>query len=354
MNILNSFLMLGVTIIGLFIVNNAYSETQVSKEKLDNIISNQSVTKEKDCFRGTFENYHSFKEMLLEKRRKKNLPESEIEKAAQRIDLTYGGENKFNEYKQSLTCRTFIYDVDGVAVQGFVIKPNKAKNEKLPVVVYNRGGNGFFGYQLFGYLYLNHFPIAEQGFVFIGSQYRLKSKINQHNDDEFGGADVEDVSSLLDIIPNIIGADQHRIGMFGVSRGSMQTFLTLKGRNGDKVKAVVSWAGNSDLARGLEIRPEMEKVYFKRIPKYAENKQLELNKRSVLKWVDKLPKAPVLLLHGDADRRVNVEHSVKLASEFERLGYPHKLIIYPGDNHGLRKNSVKAKEEVVSWFKRYL
>ena len=73
----------------------------------------------------------------------------------------------------------------------------------------------------------NLFPIANQGFVIIGSQYRGTGSKNNLLD-EFGGKDVNDVTALLDYIPSIKDADPERIGMYGASRGGMQTHLVLK------------------------------------------------------------------------------------------------------------------------------
>ena len=199
----------------------------------------------------------------------------------------------------------------------------------------------------------NLFPIAEQGFVIIGSQYRGTFSKNKAVDDEFGGKDVDDVMALIKLIPSIAGADENRVGMLGASRGGMQTYLTLK--QTDKVKAVAVIAGVSDLVIGVEERPVMAKVHQKRIPNYAQNKQAELEKRSVLYWLDKIPQdVPILLLHGMSDERVSVEQSITLAEALEKADIPHNLVLYPGDNHGLVQNKAKATQEIVAWFNAYL
>ena len=74
------------------------------------------------------------------------------------------------------------------------------------------------------------FPVAEKGFAIIGSQYRgtFDKKVLLGKYDEFGGVEVADVVKLMDFIPHIADIDVNRIGMYGYSRGRMQTFLTLK------------------------------------------------------------------------------------------------------------------------------
>ena len=63
---------------------------------------------------------------------------------------------------------------------------------------------------------------------------------------------------------------------------------------------------------------------------------------------------PILLLHGSDDDRVAAFHSVKMAEKLEALNWPHKLVIYPGDDHSLSQNRADALEHVVKWFKQYL
>ena len=316
-----------------------------------NLINDARILEQKNCFSWIFTDYDSWRYGMERKYKKKIKSDEKLKQALIRFDSTFGRE-KFDLYKSQLSCSTFKYIVDGKIVKGYIIKPKLAKN-KLPVLIYNRGGNGNFGGVVFGSMMRNLFPIASEGFIIIGSQYRgtFAKKSTVH--DEFGGEDVKDVIALLDYIPSIDGADPKRIGMYGASRGGMQTHLALKQM--ENVKAIATIAGNSDLLKGLTYRPEMEKVFKHRIPFYEKNKVKELEKRSVLNWVaDLSPNVPILLLHGTNDKRVSVNHSIDLATALSRNNIPHKLVLYPDDNHGLRKNRNKANKELISWFRKYL
>ncbi|MFY8282561.1 alpha/beta hydrolase family protein [Pseudoalteromonas sp. SSMSWG5] len=100
----------------------------------------------------------------------------------------------------------------------------------------------------------------------------------------------------------------------------------------------------------------MEKlVYVRRIPNYKENKQAELEARSVMNWVDKLsPKVPILLIHGSDDKRVSVENSIQFAKALDKHQIPHKLVVYDGDNHFLMDHKEQLETELVNWFNTYL
>lgn len=316
-----------------------------------NLIDDDGITHQKNCFSRIFADYDSWRKFMELKYKNQAKSEEQFKQRLTWFDTTFG-EDKFNLYKDNLSCRTFNYRVDGNLVKGFVIKP-KSASKKLPVLIYNRGGNGNYGGVVFGSMMDKLFPIANEGFVIIGSQYRGTFTRDSPIQDEFGGKDVNDVAALLKFIPKIAGGDPDKVGMYGASRGGMQTFLTLK--KAKNIKAVAIIAGNSDLLKGLTYRPEMERVFRHRIPNYDENKVAELNKRSVLQWVNQLPaNVPILLLHGTNDKRVSVNHSIDLAAALSVNNIPHKLVLYPNDNHGLRHNREKSNRELVTWFQRYL
>jgi len=315
-----------------------------------NLINDKRITNQKNCFSSQFTTYDSWRSFIEGKRKKRIKSPEKLFKAMSSFDTMFG-EERFNRYLDNLSCSTFKYQVGDKEVHGYIIKP-KFMDKKLPVLIYNRGGNGEYGAVVFGSMMRNLFPIANQGFIIIGSQYRGTITGN-HMLDEFGGEDVNDVTALFDYIPSIEGADPKRVGMYGASRGGMQTFLALKKLN--QIKAVASIAGVSDLLKRLENRPAMEEVYRHQIPGYNENKIEELAKRSVLTWVDELsPNVPILLLHGTNDKRVGVNNSIELADALSKNNIPHKLVVYQGDNHGLSKNKEKVNDELVSWFRTYL
>lgn len=164
-----------------------------------NLIHHEQVKNQQNCFRWAFADYDSWRAMMKRGYEKRAKSTDMVSQRLARFDATFGKE-KFEHFKNSIDCRTFEYEVDSHNVKGYVIKP-KTADKKLPVLIYNRGGNGNFGGVVFGAMMHHLFPIAEEGFVIIGSQYRgTQTKLD--NLDEFGGADVKDVTMLLDFIPD--------------------------------------------------------------------------------------------------------------------------------------------------------
>ena len=299
----------------------------------------------KSCFNGPFETHDKWVSSLESKKKKFN---------KERFEKVFT-KQRFNTVKAKLVCKNFRYDVDGYTVEGYYLKPRNLPHKKLPVVIYNRGGNARLGYVVFAKKLQLISDIAMEGYIVIGSQYRGASSrfISNNGQDEFGGNDINDVLKLIDIAKEIPEADTSNIGMVGWSRGVMQSYIASKSI--PSLKTLIAIAGNSDTEKALAWRPKMEKVYKNRVPNFEKNRATELASRSVSKWLDKIPSTmSILLLHGDKDKRVNVEQSKCLAAQLEARKHPHKLIIYPNGNHGLVRYRKEVTQEITSWLKSNL
>lgn len=240
----------------------------------------------------------------------------------------------------------FTYMSGGIKVMGCLAMP-KAKG-LYPSIIYNRGGNRDFGKLEEGLDMLQLADLAGQGFVVIASQYRG----GQYSlgEDEFGGKDVQDVLNLIPVLSQINGADVSRLGMFGVSRGGMMTYLALS--KSTRFKTAVLIGAPTDLLAMKVNRPEMGELFDELITEDPLKQQAELKKRSVIYWVDKLPsQTPLLILHGALDWRVSPTDATRLSTELLKRGLPHRLIIYEGDDHPLSRHSIEVRNEIQHWFK---
>lgn len=252
------------------------------------------------------------------------------------------------QYLDDIEVYNITYMSDGLKIRGMMAKPKKLG--KYPCIIHNRGGNRNFGVVTYFKAATRLGKLAKEGYVVIASQYRGNGK--SEGKEEFGGDDVNDITILTKVLREVKGADTEKIGMYGWSRGGMMTYLALtKTKN---IKAAVVGAGNSNLT--IIDRPQMEsKVFAELIPNYAVNKDKELKKRSAVFWADKFPKnTPILLLHGNSDRRVKSIHSLNLALEFEKYRIPYRLKIFEGGDHGIKEFKKEVDAEIINWFDRYL
>ncbi|WP_192963669.1 alpha/beta hydrolase family protein [Phycobacter azelaicus] len=116
-------------------------------------------------------------------------------------------------------------------------------------IIYNRGGYGTFGMLAPNLDFLQLVDLAAEGCV-VASQYRGTAGAPGH--DGFGGEDVGDVLSLIDVLDRLESVDCGPYWGDGHSRGGLMTYLTVTRTN--RIHAAVVMAGPTDLRAGLEAR----------------------------------------------------------------------------------------------------
>lgn len=304
------------------------------------------VLNSESCFVGPYDAFDSWLDHLRESASKR-----QVAIVKKRI-----GKERYDHAKSALDCQRFQYLVGDITVEGFSVRPVSSHDSKLPVIIYNRGGNAAHARIEIHTLFQRLFPLAEQGFFVIATQYRgsgLRGEGIDAGKDEFGGADVNDVMALFDLIDDSPFADKGRIGMLGWSRGAIMSFLAAT--RTDRLSALVVGGAPSDIERELEARPEMESVFEARIPNYVNDRKAALESRSVLRWADRLPKSlPILILHGSSDKNVTLDSALNLAGELKILSIPFRLVVYENGNHSLLSHREAVNVEIANWFNNKL
>ena len=98
-----------------------------------------------------------------------------------------------------------------------------------------------------------------------------------------------------------------------------------------------------------------EHVYPKVLAGFSKDKNRALEKISALYWADTLPAStPILLIHGDQDKRVLVSDSVKMADKLASLDRSHRLRILKGATHSMLEQFGEVRREIDQWFDQYL
>ena len=64
---------------------------------------------------------------------------------------------------------------------------------------------------------------------------------------------------------------------------------------------------------------------------------------------------PTLVIHGQQDFRVPLNHGIELYHTLKKRGVPSKLIYYPNENHWVLKpqNSIFWYQQVIEWIEKY-
>ncbi|MBA3679503.1 prolyl oligopeptidase family serine peptidase [Candidatus Saccharibacteria bacterium] len=241
---------------------------------------------------------------------------------------------------------SFKYSSGQHKVSGFLVAP-KNITSKTPVVVFNRGGTKDLGLIKRGQLFFKPALLASWGYIIIGSQYTGNS--SSEGKDERGGEDLDSVLELERLIKGLKDADTKRIGMYGQSRGGMMTYMALA-RVGWIKTAIVEGAPIS-LFESQNNRPELKEVFIEAFG----GLEAELQKRSVVYWPEKLPKATsLLIIHGEKDEQVSSSSLKEFAQKLTDHQIKHKLKIYKDDDHSLLRNKAEISQLEKDWLKDYL
>lgn len=265
-------------------------------------------------------------------------------------------EDDFSRYASGLDCRAISYRSDAHTVMGFIVMPKAHPDRrKLPVIVFNRGGNGVFGALTLADLLEHVFPLAEQGYVVMASQYRgvPGPAAGERSPDQFGGDDVRDVTRLLDLVQQLPEADKNNVFMLGQSRGAIMTFRALLD-SPLPVRAVAIHSGAFDMHDLLAFRPEFERLFTALVPDFATRRQEALDHRSVTRWPERLPaETAVLIVHGDEDERAPLGSARKFAEQLRKLGRTHEFVVLEGESHSLAGAREDVRTRTLAWFRRF-
>ena len=133
--------------------------------------------------------------------------------------------------------------------------------------------------------------------------------------EQFGGADVGDVVTLVSLASALPYADPKNIFFYGVSRGGMMTFLALA--RGVAVNAAAVVGGIYDMQGLMEPTkqrmPGVADRVMKLIPDYSTRGAAALAERSVMQWPEKIT-VPPLMIHGADDEEVPVSQALAFAA----------------------------------------
>jgi dipeptidyl aminopeptidase/acylaminoacyl peptidase len=239
----------------------------------------------------------------------------------------------------------------GIALEGIATFPaGYVEGKKYPFLVLPHGGP-----EANDELSLDPFSrtIAGLGYIVLQPEYRgstgygadFLAAIYQH----FGDSAYEDVDSATDFAIAQGWADPNRLAIFGWSAGGFMTSWTVTQTG--RYKAAIEGAGITDWGPFLWTSDIQQIDYDAR---WTDEDPDAFRKFSAVAFADKVT-TPLLILHGEADRRVPTFQGIEFFQLLAARGKTVRMVTYPGSPHfpTLWEQRLNVFQEIADWLTKY-
>ncbi|XVH32042.1 S9 family peptidase [Haloferacaceae archaeon DSL9] len=248
------------------------------------------------------------------------------------------------------------YESVGEEIHAVVLPPAAdAPPQSVPLLVKPHGGPT--SHDTFGFDYRAQY-FATLGYAVIMPNYRGSDgygrAFRMANDGDWGGGDLRDVIAAVDAAANAYDAiDGSRVGIFGGSGGGLMTVNALG--HSDRFRAGAAFYGVYDYESFVDDTDDIGWMLLKRELGSFVDDPFAYRDASPIRSVDDI-EDPLLVIHGEADRRVPISQSEQLVDELERAGKRHEFRRYADEPHGFgdRENVVDAYTRTADLFAKYL
>lgn len=243
---------------------------------------------------------------------------------------------------------------DGTAVEGFILRPPAFSPElRYPAILRIHGGpvdqfsaSWFFEAQLY----------AAHGYVVVLVNPRGSSGYGQDFSKaifaDWGRLDVADVLAGVDHAISLGFVDPERLGVGGWSYGGMMTNYVISQTT--RFKGAVSGAGGG-LWTAHWGHDHYQLEYVQELGLPWRNREVWERLSSPFYDVEKIT-TPVLFMGGALDWNVPILGSEHMYQSLKALGRTTRLVVYPGEHHGLKTPSYQKDryERTLAWFDRHV
>jgi dipeptidyl aminopeptidase/acylaminoacyl peptidase len=224
---------------------------------------------------------------------------------------------------------------DGVILPGYLTLPLGSDGKKLPMIVYPHGGPA--ARDTWGFNDMVQF-FASRGYAVLQVNFRGSIGYGydwfQQGHQNWGTVMVDDITAATRwaIAEGI--ADPANTTIVGWSYGGYAALMSAV-REPTLYRCAVSIAGVADL-RALAREDSRFYGGSKMIQYVLGDDVSELKAGSPLRAADKI-QVPVLLVHGDNDIQVSVEHSKRMARALKSEDKKYELVVIEDGNHSLSR-----------------
>jgi dipeptidyl aminopeptidase/acylaminoacyl peptidase len=250
--------------------------------------------------------------------------------------------------------------VDGLEIEGLLTYPRAyEKGKRYPLLVCVHGGPAnawrqfFTGMQSF---YGQVATFSARGYAILRCNVRGSTgygqAFRQANFRDWGGKDLQDLLSGVDLVIEAGIADPQRMGIIGWSYGGFLTAAAIT--HTDRFRAAVIGSGMVDLvsyALGHDSPDFMASHFGGELWEVADL----LLERSPVVHADRVT-TPTLILHGEHDQRVPLWQGYEFYNALTRHGCQVQMVVYPRTGHTPTepKLLLDVMDRSLAWMETYL
>jgi len=263
-----------------------------------------------------------------------------------------------NEQQMASTKPISYTSRDGLTIHGYLTLPLGSEGKNLPVIVNPHGGP--WARDSWGFNPEVQF-LANRGYAVLQMNFRGSTGYGkafwQASFKQWGKTMQDDVSDGVNHLVKQGVADSKRVCIYGGSYGGYATLAGLT-FSPDLYACGVDYVGVSNLFTFMKTIPPYWKPYLDMMYEMVGNPEKDkalMESASPVFHVDKI-KAPLLVLQGAKDPRVNVAESDQIVAALKKRGVEVEYIVKENEGHGFanQENRFEAYEAMERFFGKHL
>jgi len=242
---------------------------------------------------------------------------------------------------------------DGTEIEAYVTLPMKNVKDLNAAIVIPHGGPMARNYS--GFDWFSQF-FASRGYTVIEPNFRGSSgygfEFEMASIKNWGGVMQDDLADAATWLVKQKDIDKNKICIVGASYGGYASMLAAV-KQQDIFRCAASFAGVSDLE--LLLIKARRFTNYKVVKKQIGSDSDLLEEASPINHIEKI-NTPILLIHGEKDRVVDVTHSRNMFDELEDEDKVVEYVELPDGNHYLEieKNRLQTLSKIEAFLEKYL
>lgn len=247
---------------------------------------------------------------------------------------------------------------DGLTIHGYLTIPNGSEGKNMPLIINPHGGpwaRDTWGFNV------EHQFFANRGYAVLQMNFRGSTGYGRKHLEsaykQWGKTMQDDISDAVQWAVDEGIANKERVCIYGGSYGGYATMAGMTSTP-DLYKCGINYVGVTDIALLFETMPKRWNLGAEQMKQQVGDPKTEsemLAEASPLNHVENI-KAPIFIVHGRKDPRVNIKHATLLRKQMDKHNKAYEWMVKNNEGHGFRKeeNRIELYTAMGKFFDKYI